>query len=62
MKTPSFLEEIITSSNQVLKDFVSDMAVQIRMLGILTRDTVENNDTLKQTAGSSILTLQLQGR
>jgi len=61
-KTRSFLEEIITSSNDVFTDFVSDMAVAIRMLGIPTRETAENNDTVKQTARSEMLTLQLQGR
>jgi hypothetical protein len=30
IKTPSFLEEIITSSNEVFKDCVFDMAVDIR--------------------------------
>jgi len=52
MKTCSFMEEIITSSNELFKDFVSDMAVEIRMLGIPTRETAENNDTVKTTAGS----------
>ena len=52
MKTCSFLEDIITSSNELFKDFVSDMAVEIRMLGIPTRETAENNDTVKTTAGS----------
>jgi len=52
IKRRSFLEEIITLSNEVLKDFVSDMAVEIRMLGILTRETADNHDTVKQTAGS----------
>jgi len=46
------LEEIITSSNEVVNDFVSDMAVGIRMLGITTRETAENYDTVKPTAGS----------
>ena len=61
IKTRSFLEEIITSSNEVFKDCVSDMAVEIQKLGNLTRETAENNDTVKQIAGSYILTLQLQG-
>ena len=52
IKTCSFLEEIITLSNEVVKDFVSDMAVQIRKLGNTTRKTAENNYTVKQTAGS----------
>jgi len=46
----------------VFKDFVSDMAVEIRMLGITTRETAENNDTVMPTAGSQILTLQRQGK
>jgi hypothetical protein len=46
------LEEIITSSNDVFKDFVSDMAVEIRNLGNLNQETAENNDTVKQIAGS----------
>jgi len=51
IKTHSLLEEIITSSNGVLKDFVSDMALDIRNMGNTTRKTAENNNTLKQTAG-----------
>jgi len=52
IKTRSFLEEIITLSNVVFKDFVSDMAVEIRMLGIPTRETAGNTDTVKPTPGS----------
>ena len=52
MKTRSFLEEIITSSNEVFKAYVSGMAVKIRMLGIPTHETAENHDTVKQTLGS----------
>jgi len=62
IKTRSFLEEIITSTNEVFKDFVSDMAVEIGMLAIPTRETAENTDTVKPTVGSEILTLQLQGK
>jgi hypothetical protein len=54
------LEEIITSSNAVFKDRVSVMAVEIPLLGNLTSETAENNDTVKQIVGSYILTLQLQ--
>jgi len=50
--TRSYLEEIITSSNEVFKECVSDIAVEIRMVGIPTRETAENNDTVQQTAGS----------
>jgi len=60
IKTGSFLEEIITLNNEVFQDYKSDMAVRIRMLGHPTRKTAESNDTVKQTAGSSIFTLQLQ--
>jgi hypothetical protein len=35
IQTPLFLEEIITSTNEVFKDFESDMAVAIRKLGNL---------------------------
>ena len=52
IKTHSFFEEIITSSKEVFKDFVSDMAVEIRKLGNRTQKIPENNDTVKQTAGS----------
>ena len=61
IKTRSFLEEIITSTNEAFKDSVSDMAVEIGKLGNPTRETAENNDTVKQIAGSLILSLQLQG-
>ena len=36
----------------MLKDCVSDMVVEIGMLGIPTRETAENNDTVMQNAGS----------
>jgi hypothetical protein len=52
IKIRSFLEEIITSSNEVLKDCVSDMVVEIQKLGNPTQKTAENSDTVKQTAGS----------
>jgi hypothetical protein len=56
------LEEIIISSNEVFKDFEPDMAVDILKLGKPTGETAENNDTVKQTGGSEIFTLQLQGK
>jgi hypothetical protein len=62
IKTGAFLEEIIPSSNEVFKDCGSDMAVEICKLGNPTRESAENNDTVKQIAGSEILTLQLQGK
>jgi hypothetical protein len=51
-KKRSFLQEIITSSNKVFKDFESDMGAAIGKLGIPTRVSAESNDTVKQTAGS----------
>jgi hypothetical protein len=62
IKPRSFLDEIITSSNELFKDYVCDMAVDIRKLGIPTRHTAENNDKVMQNVGSEILTLQLQGK
>jgi len=56
-KTPSFLEETITSNNEVFKDSELDMPVRIRKLGNPTCKTTESNVTVLQTAGSSILTL-----
>ena len=52
IKTHSFLEKIITSSNDVFKDNVSDMAVRNRMLGIPTRESADNNDIIRPTVGS----------
>jgi len=52
IKTHSILEEIITSSNEVLIDCESDRVVGIRKLGNLTRETAESNVVVKQTAGS----------
>jgi len=52
IKTRSFFEEIITSSNEVFKDFVPDMAEDIRKLGNTTQKTAENNDPVKETRGS----------
>jgi hypothetical protein len=46
------LEEIISWSNEVPQDFDSDMPVEIRKLDNPSQYTVENNDTMKQTAGS----------
>ena len=36
IKTPSFLDKIITLSNEVFKDFESDLELGIRKLGNLT--------------------------
>jgi len=46
----------------VLKVWLSDRAGAIRKLGNPTRETAENNNIVMQTAGSYILTLQLQGK
>jgi len=46
------LEEIMTSSNDMINEFESGMAVVIRNLGKLTRETAESNVTVLQTAGS----------
>ena len=35
----------------MFKDFVSDMAVDIRMLGIPIRETAQNKDIVKPTVG-----------
>jgi hypothetical protein len=56
------MEEMTTSSNEVFKDFEPDMAVDILKLGKPPGETAENNDTVKQTGGSEIFTLQLQGK
>jgi len=62
IKTPSFLQQIITSRNEVFNHCVSDMVVEIGKLGISTRETDENNDTVRQNAGFQLLTLLLQGK
>jgi len=46
IKICSFLDEIITSSNGVFKDFECDMAVGIRKLGYPTQETAESNITV----------------
>jgi hypothetical protein len=52
IKTRVLLEEIITSSSEVFKDSVSDMEVELGMLGNPTRKAAENNYTVRQTPGS----------
>jgi hypothetical protein len=49
--TRLFLVQIIFSSNEVFKDFVSNRVVEIRKLGNPTRKTANKNDTVRQTAG-----------
>jgi len=60
IKTNSFVEEFITVSKGVFKNRGSAMAVRFRTLGDLTQEIPESNDTVMQTTGSQILTLQLQ--
>jgi hypothetical protein len=45
IKRSSFFEEMITSRNEVFKDFVSDIAVEIRKLGNSTRMAADSNET-----------------
>jgi len=52
IKTNLFLEDIITSSKEVLKEFEANMALEIRKLGNQTRETAENKYTVKETACS----------
>jgi len=62
IKIHSFLEEIITSSNEVFKDFGTARAEQIRKLGDPTRETAESYMIAKQHVGSEILTQELQAK
>jgi hypothetical protein len=52
MKTRSFVEDIITCSKEVSKEIVSDMAEEMRKVGNLTRESIDNTDTVQQIAGS----------
>jgi len=54
------LDEITTTSKVVFKDVQLNMAVRVGTLGDPTGETAEYNHTVKQTADSSMLTLQLQ--
>jgi len=47
VKRQLFLDEYITSSNDVFQDFQSDMVERIGQLGNSTRKTAESNDTAK---------------
>jgi hypothetical protein len=60
MKKHSFLEKIITSRQEVFKDYESEMAVGIGKLGDPTQETADCNDPVNQTTGCYILTVQLQ--
>jgi len=51
-KTRSFVEVIITSNNEVFKEFVSDKGVEIGTLGIPTRETAKYDNTATQNPGS----------
>ena len=50
IQTRSSLEEIITSGNEVLKDFEADMPVGFRLLGNTTWETAESNVIVMQNA------------
>ena len=46
------MEEIKTSSNEVFKDFESDMVVAISKLGNPTWETAKSNVIVQQNTGS----------
>jgi len=52
IQTHTFWEEIMTSSDEVLKDFESDMAVGIRKMGNPTWETTKRYVIRKQNAGT----------
>jgi hypothetical protein len=52
IKTHSLLKEIITSSNEVIKDFESDMAEGMRKLGNPNRETAESKVIVMRNVGS----------
>jgi len=52
IRTCWLLDAIITSSNEVFKQFEYEMGVGIGMLGNLTWETAESYFTVKQSAGS----------
>ena len=62
IKTPSFSEEIIISSNEVIKDFETDRAVGIGKLGNPTREMAQSYVIVKQNADSEIFTLELKAK
>ena len=62
IKTPSFLEDIIPSINEVFKYFTYDVAVGLSKLGNWTCETVIINIIVKLEAGSEISTLELPAR
>jgi hypothetical protein len=52
IKTHASLEEIITSRNDIFKNFESDMAVGIRKLVNPDQETAESNGIVMPNAGS----------
>jgi hypothetical protein len=54
------LDEIIISSKEVFKDSESETAVWSKTLGDPTQESAASNDIVQQTAGSYLLTPQLQ--
>jgi len=62
IKSRWFLEQIITSSAEVLNDWESDMAVGNRKLGYTTRKTAKSYIIAKYDAGSSIFTPELKAK
>jgi len=62
IKTFSFLEVIVSSRNDVFKDFESHVVGGIRKLGNSTGETAKSNVIVKHNAGSYILTLELQAK
>jgi len=62
IKTSSLYEDIITSSNEVFKDSESGMAVEIRKISTLTRETAKGYLIVEQIVGSQILTLELEAK
>ena len=63
IKTPSFLEESINSSNEVIKDIEPDMLGGIRKLGNPTWESAAANYVIvNQNAGSWILALEIQAK
>jgi len=62
LKTPSFLDDIITSSTMVFTDCESDMEVGLCKRHKLSWETVKSYIFIKYNAGSEILTGELQVR
>jgi len=56
------LDEIITHTNEVLGDLESDKAVGVRTLANPTAKTAESYVIVKQNAGSSLFTVELEAK